>query len=138
MSTPKPKQLTEAALAAIDAVVIDGRFLTLPPSLPSDANFGFGGAAARYDRIIMNPPFSNGLDAKHVTHAFEKFLAPGGRLVAVCSAGAEFRTSTEYSIFRDLIFDCGRFAPIPDGSFKKSGTNVRTTMVILDKPSEGR
>jgi 16S rRNA G1207 methylase RsmC len=31
----------------------------------------------------MNPPFANGDDIKHITHA----LKPGGRLVAICANG---------------------------------------------------
>jgi 16S rRNA G1207 methylase RsmC len=34
----------------------------------------------------MNPPFANGDDIKHITHAL-KMLNPGGRLVAICANG---------------------------------------------------
>lgn len=39
----------------------------------------------RFDRIVMNPPFSQGRAAAHVQHA-AKMLAPGGRLVAILPA----------------------------------------------------
>ncbi len=39
-----------------------------------------------YDCIVMNPPFANGADIKHITHALQ-FLKPGGRFVALCANG---------------------------------------------------
>lgn len=39
-----------------------------------------------YDRIVMNPPFVNGIDIKHIERA-RTLLAPGGRLVALCANG---------------------------------------------------
>lgn len=39
-----------------------------------------------YDRIIMNPPFSEGRAKLHLEHAVEQ-LAPGGRLVAILPSG---------------------------------------------------
>ena len=46
--------------------------------------------AEYYDRVMMNPPFKGQADVRHVTHALG-FLRPGGRLVAIMSAGVEFR-----------------------------------------------
>jgi 16S rRNA G1207 methylase RsmC len=43
-----------------------------------------------YDRILMNPPFANGADIKHILHAIE-LLKPGGRLVAICADGPRQR-----------------------------------------------
>ena len=40
----------------------------------------------------MNPPFAEHADIRRVTHALD-FLKPDGLLVAVMSAGAEFRTA---------------------------------------------
>ena len=39
-----------------------------------------------FDRIVMNPPFANADDIKHIMHAL-KMLKPGGRLVAICANG---------------------------------------------------
>lgn len=38
-----------------------------------------------HDAIIMNPPFHNREDIRHIQHAL-KFLAPGGVLVGLCMA----------------------------------------------------
>jgi 16S rRNA G1207 methylase RsmC len=40
----------------------------------------------RWDRIVMNPPFSDGRAQAHI-EAAAQLLAPGGRLVAVLPAG---------------------------------------------------
>lgn len=42
----------------------------------------------KYDRVVMNPPFSDGRWQAHIEHA-AKFLAKGGRLVAVLPASAK-------------------------------------------------
>lgn len=39
-----------------------------------------------YDRIVMNPPFSEGRAKLHLEHAVQQ-LAPGGRLVAILPSG---------------------------------------------------
>ena len=43
-----------------------------------------------YDRVVMNPPFDLERDIDHVMHAME-FLKPDGLLVAIMSAGTEWR-----------------------------------------------
>ena len=87
-----------------------------------------------YERIVMNPPFADGADAEHVTHAFEQWLAPGGRLVAIVSAGVTFRQDKKTSTFRAIIEEHGTIEELPQDSFKASGTGVRTCVVVLDKP----
>jgi predicted RNA methylase len=39
-----------------------------------------------FDAVLMNPPFAQGADIEHITHAL-KMLKPGGRLVALCANG---------------------------------------------------
>jgi predicted RNA methylase len=85
-----------------------------------------------FDRIVMNPPFSRSRDVEHITHAW-RLLAAGGRLVAVMAAGVSFRQDKRTSGLRALIEEHGTCDPLPDGSFKESGTAVRTVRVILDK-----
>jgi hypothetical protein len=86
-----------------------------------------------YDRVLMNPPFSRQQDVKHVLHALG-FLAPGGRLVAVMSAGAHFRTDRLATEFRGEVERRGGvIEPLPDQSFKSSGTCVNTVLVTVDQ-----
>jgi SAM-dependent methyltransferase len=84
-----------------------------------------------WNRILMNPPFSRGRDVEHITHA-HKLLAPGGRLVAIASAGVAFRQERRYSDFRDLVAAHGYMEPLPTGTFKASGTDVNTVLVVMD------
>lgn len=86
-----------------------------------------------YDRILMNPPFSKYREVHHVMHAY-KFLRPGGKLIAVMSAGVEFRKEVAYSGMTNLIHKTkGEIDRLPEGSFSESGTNVNTVMVTLRK-----
>ena len=89
-----------------------------------------------FDRVLMNPPFSKGQDVKHVTHAIG-FLKPGGRLVAIMGAGVIFRQDKRTAEFRELV-NCmgGVIDPLPEGSFKSSGTMVNTVIVTIDKPEQ--
>lgn len=97
----------------------EGDFLTLDPE-------------PKYDRVLMNPPFERQADIHHVMHA-RRFLAPNGRLVSVMSAGVTFREDRLSVLFRELVRDSGgSFEPLPDGSFKASGTMVRTVIVRID------
>ena len=78
-----------------------------------------------YHRIVMNPPFTNGQDLKHVTHA-KKCLAPGGKLFAIVPDK-----------------ECPKFAAIgavtvkrfPAGAFKESGTSVATRLIRIERPA---
>lgn len=84
-----------------------------------------------YDRIVMNPPFAKQDDIRHVTHAL-KFLKPNGKLVSVMSASVVFRTNKLTCEFRDLVLDRdGEIIPLPEGSFKQSGTGVNTVIVVI-------
>lgn len=84
-----------------------------------------------FDRVVMNPPFAKQADIHHVMHA-RRFLKPDGHLVSVMAAGVTFRTDKLSALFRELVSDGGgSFEPLPDGSFKASGTGVRTVIVTL-------
>jgi len=80
-----------------------------------------------FDRIIMNPPFVNGADIKHIRHALT-FLAPGGRLVALCAAGPRQRDE-----LAPLAENSGGwFEVLPAGSFTEQGTNVNVAMLVIE------
>jgi hypothetical protein len=74
-----------------------------------------------FDCVIMNPPFKMGTDIKHIRHA-AKFLAAGGRLIALCAAGPRQRAA----------FGCYEWHDLPPGSFKSEGTDVATAIVVID------
>lgn len=84
-----------------------------------------------YSVIVMNPPFSRGRDIQHVLHA-HRFLQPGGRLVAVMAAGASFRQDRRAVAFREAVLRLGgEMCPLPEDSFKASGTGVNTLVALL-------
>jgi predicted RNA methylase len=88
-----------------------------------------------YDRVVMNPPFARQADIAHVKHAWQA-LKPGGRLVAVMSAGITFRQTSAAVAFRSRLEALGgELHPLPEGSFKESGTGVNTVIAVLPKPA---
>lgn len=89
-------------------------------------------AHPRGDRVVMNPPFARQEDIDHVYHA-ARFLKPGGRLVAVMSAGVTFRSNRKTEEFRRFIeIRNGSIEPLPLGCFKPSGTSVNACLVSFD------
>lgn len=94
-----------------------------------------------FDRIVMNPPFDRGRDCDHVRHAYQ-FLKPGGRLVAIMSARAEFGTDARHKALHELIATTtGKWGnarhywhDLPEKSFAHAGTNVNTVMLCFNKP----
>lgn len=84
-----------------------------------------------FARVVMNPPFAKQADIDHVLHA-AKFLAPGGRLVAIMSASVLFRANKKSVDFRSFVASRrGEMTQLPDGSFAASGTSVKTALVTL-------
>ncbi|MEY2226877.1 class I SAM-dependent methyltransferase [Streptomyces sp. BF23-19] len=89
-------------------------FLTLPVS-------------ARYDRVVMNPPFAKQLDIRHVQRAF-RCVRPNGLLVAVMFAGLAFRTNALAADFRSQVREArGTITPLPDHWFR----GVRTVLTVI-------
>lgn len=90
----------------------------------------FGGNV--YDRIVMNPPFEEGQDILHVMHAYG-LLDYGGRLVSIMSEGPFFQTDNRSINFRSWLKEVGGHSEqLPPESFKSSGTNVNTRVVVID------
>jgi predicted RNA methylase len=95
-----------------------------------------GPELGKFDRIIMNPPFSGQADIAHVNHAL-KFLKPGGNLVAIMAAGVTFRQDRKASEFRSMIEkEGGTIETLPDDTFKEAGTSVRTVLVCYTAPGQ--
>jgi hypothetical protein len=89
-----------------------------------------------YDRIVANPPFSDRQDIAHVTHMYE-LLAPGGKLVSVMSPRWLYGEGAAIKAFRMAVIHLGGvWIELPEGSFKPSGTNVRTGILELFKLDE--
>jgi len=93
--------------------------------------------------VIMNPPFSAspnvrgslaGVDLRHVRSALRR-LAPGGRLVAITSAGLSPHNPAYADAFRDI----GGFArlsyttAVSGKLFQRHGTTITTRLSVFDK-----
>lgn len=92
-------------------------FLTI---LPSDLD------KQRYDRIVMNPPFTKNQDIKHVRHAL-RWLQPGGILVALMLDNQTRKG------FMELVAECDpEIEQIERGAFKEAGTDAPTIMVRIE------
>lgn len=74
-----------------------------------------------FDAVVMNPPFENGADIKHIHHAL-KFLKPGGRLVALCANGPRQQ---------EALSNLGKWTDLPADSFKSVGTRVNVAMLTM-------
>ena len=86
-----------------------------------------------YDVILMNPPFERQQDIDHVVRAWQ-VLAEDGILVAIMSPAYQFRSDKKSAAFREFLSAQSESEDIlPAGSFKQSGTNVNTVMVVLRK-----
>lgn len=82
----------------------------------------------RFDRVLMNPPFSMGDDIKHVRHALQ-FLKPGGRLVSIVGTGPK-----QQHAFKNGHFPAKcDWVELRRGSFTESGTLVNTAIIMIDK-----
>lgn len=73
-----------------------------------------------FDVVLMNPPFKDAADVRHILHA-RRFIAPGGRLVAICAAGPR-----QHEALQPLA-DSWEY--LPPGTFE--GTGVRTVLLTM-------
>lgn len=78
----------------------------------------------RFDRVVMNPPFANGADIKHILLA-AKFLRSGGVLVAICANGPR-----QTEALKPLV---STWTELPDDTFAAQGTKVRTVLLTINK-----
>lgn len=94
------------------AEIVHGDFLEQTPD-----------TLGRFDAVLMNPPFKDAADIRHILHAAE-FLTPGGTLVAICANGPRQQDK--------LMPLASYWEDLPAGTFEQSGTNVNTALLIID------
>ena len=79
-----------------------------------------------FDAVLMSPPFAQGADIEHITHAL-KMLKPGGRLVALCANGPRQNGS-----LRPMVeAHGGEWEDLPADTFKEEGTGVRVALISM-------
>lgn len=76
---------------------------------------------SKFDVILMNPPFKQGTDIRHIDHALT-MLAPGGTLVSLCYAGIR-----QQKRFGDV------WEVLPAHTFKSEGTRADVALAILKR-----
>lgn len=82
----------------------------------------------RFDRVIMNPPFGNAADIRHIQTAFGR-LNEGGVLVALCANGPR-----QQRALKDWAEQSGGFyEALPAGTFKNAGTMVNAALLVAYK-----
>lgn len=85
----------------------------------------------KYTAIVMNPPFSKGQDIEHVTKAIEMAERV---VVAITSTSVMFRNDKKTEAFRKLVaYYGGTIEELPAESFKESGTQVNTCLIVVRK-----
>ena len=93
----------------------------------------FDTISMEFDKIIMNPPFSNGQDVKHIFQAWS-LLKNNGTLVSIVSESPFFRENKLSSEFRNWIKENNvRVESLDSGIFKESGTMVKTRLIVVKK-----
>ncbi len=114
------------------AIEIDHRLcndleINFPKTMVINADFLDVYSLDPFDRIIMNPPFINGADIKHIKHALN-FLKSDGRLVSICADGPRQRRE-----LKTLAEESGGFyESLPAGTFKDKGTNVNSALLVIE------
>jgi predicted RNA methylase len=82
------------------------------------------GLGGKFDCVVMNPPFKQGRDIKHILHALE-MVRDGGRLVSLCYNGT--RQNEKLKPYAT------RWEVLPEASFKEEGTSASVALLVIDK-----
>lgn len=87
----------------------------------------------KYDKILANPPFTKNQDIDHVLKMYEH-LKPGGRIVTIMGPSWVKGSQKKQVNFKSWLAKLGAtYEPIEEGAFKKSGTGIKTYIVVIDK-----
>ena len=87
----------------------------------------------KFDRVVMNPPFSGQRDIKHLLMAYN-LLNQGGVLVAIISENALYYETELSDYFRQFLKEHnGCVEVVPSRSFEESGTTIEVVIIKLIK-----
>ena len=112
----------------------DGSLLTVNAMTFEDFHAFAPTSGELFDAVVMNPPFSHNRDILHIRAAWDH-LAPGGRLVAICSEGPFFRQDSAAAAFREWLGSVNAYTEkLPAGTFRESGTDVATRLIVATAP----
>lgn len=86
-----------------------------------------------YDKIIANPPFANNQDITHITKMWEH-LADGGQMAVIMGCHWQFASDKPSKAFRSFVESVDHdITVLPKGTFKSSGTDVESMMIVFWK-----
>ena len=89
-----------------------------------------------YDYIIANPPFTKNQDIIHIAKMYQ-CLKPGGSIVALASPSWTFGSQKIQIDFRNWLLELkASTMEVDEGTFKDSGTTIRTIMITIEKPAD--
>lgn len=114
------------SLIEINADLASMLAATFPAAHVTRADFMECSTAQTFDKILMNPPFADGQDIKHIKHALT-MLNKGGTLVAICAAGPKQKEQLLPIVEQ---FN-GVWEPLPADTFAASGTHVNTILLTI-------
>ena len=80
----------------------------------------------RFHRVLANPPFPD--EVHHVRHMRE-LLTPNGLVATVLSNAITFRNDSGYDELRRMATT---IFPLPEGTFRESGTMVNTVIAVFE------
>jgi predicted RNA methylase len=124
-----PKSLTVIELDKSNARHLEGKYsLTI-----IGQDFLAWNVKKRFDRVVMNPPFSKKQDMKHILKAWE-LLKPKGILVSILSPSPFYCSDKKSQEFMEFL--SAHNAAVKDfeeGEFKESGTAIRTKCIKVIK-----
>lgn len=89
-----------------------------------------------FDRVVMNPPFSEERDLRHTAMAFN-LLKTGGILVGLVAENSLYYDREITRKFNSYLaeFDA-QVIDVPYGTFEESGTLVDICIIVLEKKDE--
>lgn len=126
-------KITAVEINSVLAQSLRVRFQTSVKTINSDFLACTSDSTGLFDKILMNPPFSNAADIKHIEHAHLMLRpTPRARLVAICANGP--RQSARFSEMIEKFG--GSWKVLPEGTFKSSGTGVNVALLTLHADCE--
>lgn len=112
-----------------NAIISEG-FPTIKNFESDTLNLNLSG---RYDKIIMNPPFSSNQDIDHVLHVFP-MLKKRGTLVSLLGPSVFFRDTKKTRKFRDFLNRTKSFVfKLDKKMFLESGTLIDPWVLTIKK-----
>ncbi len=128
----------EADVKVIEPLSDLREILTMKNHEVIDTNFENFETDQKFDRIIMNPPFSKNRDIRHVRKAYE-LLAPGGKMIAIMGNHSAFANDKESVEFRDWLDAVGgtseSLGQVFAGKDAFRQTGVNSQLVTIEKPA---